>query len=116
MSKYRTVVVNLSIGGRPVRIEQDVPDKGAVLEDIVPLLQDLSQLSQQVAVDHLSKGKSISCGAGCTACCYQVVPIARFEARHVRAIVEAMPEPRRSEFRKRFADALKRFEEAGVTE
>ena len=61
-------------------------------------------------------GASISCRAGCGACCRQVVPITETEARHVRDLVEAMPEPRRQQIRERFAAGRQRLEDAGLLE
>ena len=40
------------------------------------------------------RGVRVSCRAGCGACCRQLVPIAEAEARRIRDLVEAMPEPR----------------------
>lgn len=54
-------------------------------------------------------GKSISCRAGCGACCSQVVPISTIEAHRLAAVVEAMPEPRRSDVRRRFDEAEQRI-------
>jgi Fe-S-cluster containining protein len=44
------------------------------------------------------------------------VPIAETEARRVRDLVEALPEPRRSTVQARFAAARRRLEEAGLLE
>src|SRR5262249_6005033 len=61
-----------------------------------------------------AKGKKVSCKAGCGACCRQLVPISGSEARHLRNMVNRLPEPRRAEVRARFAEARRRPEAAGV--
>src|SRR5262249_20241959 len=60
------------------------------------------------------KGKTISCKAGCGACCRQLVPISETEARRIADLVEELPEPRRAVVRQRFADARRRLEESGM--
>jgi Fe-S-cluster containining protein len=61
-----------------------------------------------------SAGLTVSCKAGCGACCRQLVPVSETEAFHLRDLVEAMPEPRRTEVKARFAAALARLAEAGL--
>lgn len=61
-----------------------------------------------------AEGKTISCRAGCGACCRQAVPIAASEARAVARHVAAMPEPRRSIIKSRFAAARAALDAAGV--
>ncbi|MFO0959213.1 MAG: YkgJ family cysteine cluster protein [Isosphaeraceae bacterium] len=60
-----------------------------------------------------AEGHAVSCRKGCGACCRQLVPLAEPEARQIRDLVEAMPEPRRSEIRARFEDARRRLEASG---
>jgi Fe-S-cluster containining protein len=62
------------------------------------------------------EGYAISCKAGCGACCRQLVPISELEAHQLKELVGQMPEPRRTVIRKRFADAIQKFEETGLLE
>jgi Fe-S-cluster containining protein len=50
-------------------------------------------------------GKKVSCRAGCGACCCQLVPIAKTEAYALKALVDGMTEPRRTELQRRFMAA-----------
>jgi Fe-S-cluster containining protein len=59
-------------------------------------------------------GEPVSCTAGCGACCRQLVAISEVEARRLRHVVDALPEPRRSTVRARFAEAERRLAEAGL--
>jgi Fe-S-cluster containining protein len=61
-------------------------------------------------------GAVVSCRKGCGACCRQVVPVSQTEARHLRRVVEQMPEPRRSAVISRFAEARARLEASGLLE
>jgi Fe-S-cluster containining protein len=62
------------------------------------------------------QGQKISCKKGCGACCRQLVPIAETEARHIRDVIAALPEPRQTEIRARFTEARRRLEAAGLLE
>ncbi len=61
-----------------------------------------------------TQGRAVSCAKGCGACCRQVVPLAHAEARRIAALLEELPEPRRSEVKERFAAAVNRVEAAGI--
>jgi Fe-S-cluster containining protein len=81
----------------------------------LPIFQGLTDVVVGVAVRAVEhEGKAISCRAGCGACCRQPVPVSASEARVLARLVDAMPEPRRSAVRARFADARRRLAEAGV--
>jgi Fe-S-cluster containining protein len=84
-----------------------------LLPQVQHLTNQLVGLGEAVAAD---RGEVVSCRAGCGACCRQLVPITETEARHVRDLVEAMPEPRRQAVQENFAAALRRLDEAGVLE
>src|SRR5439155_8807845 len=60
------------------------------------------------------QGQAVSCGAGCGACCRQLVAISFVEARALADLVAALPSQRRAEIRARFADGVRRLEEAGL--
>ena len=84
---------------------------------ILPVFQTLSEAIQaDVASGLEEEGKRISCRAGCGACCRQLVPITKIEARYLAELVDSMPEPRQSEIRSRFAEVIRRLEEAGILE
>jgi Fe-S-cluster containining protein len=86
--------------------------------DLLPLFQSLSDAIVGAAVHVVTEGagREVSCKKGCGACCRMLVPISQIEARHLRDLVEALPEPRRSTVRERFADARRRLEAAGLME
>lgn len=105
----------LSIAGEAVAFHVEVPDGPTTLEALLPVFQGLSnEIARRAAVREIAIGKSISCRAGCGACCRQAVPVAEAEARAIAALVEAMPEPRRSEIKARFEAAERRLEETAL--
>ena len=104
--------ITLRINGEPVAMEMTVPAFPVKPHRMLPVLQQMSNAVVDSCVRAVeAEGKEISCKAGCGACCRQAVPISEIEAYQIAELVEAMPEPRRAEIKKRFADALARFTE-----
>lgn len=100
---------------RAVDLEMTLPARPTRMQTLLPVLRSVADSFVSVAVDRATAaGKSISCQAGCGACCRQLVPIAEEEAREVAALVDRLPEPRRSEIRRRFAAARERLVAAGM--
>jgi Fe-S-cluster containining protein len=107
-----TVDLSLKVMDVPLNLEFTIPTAPVRLVDMVPVFQSLADVVAETATQ--ANGLPVSCKAGCGACCRQLVPIAEVEARRIRALVDAMPEPRRTEVRARFADAVRRLDEAGL--
>jgi Fe-S-cluster containining protein len=98
-----------------IRVAIAVPVAPVQARRMLPLFQGLTHQVIDVAVAEATRqGETVSCAAGCGACCRYIVPISKTEARELRALVDAMPEPRRSEVRARFADAVSRLEAGGM--
>lgn len=112
-----TANVKLSSPDWSMDFKLTVPAGPTTLKEILPLAQSLSEAVVNAASHELEqRGVKISCCKGCGACCRQLVPVAEVEARRLAELVEAMPEPRRSQIKARFDDALRRFDEAGLLE
>ena len=109
-------------GAGRVRIGEDtVQLKFTVPEDTCPpeaLLHDVQAFASQVAALAEERarrvGRRISCKTGCGACCRQMVPISPAEARHLAALVDALPPERAAEIRKRFNEALAKIDAASL--
>jgi Fe-S-cluster containining protein len=112
-----TVQVELTIGGQPVQGKLTVPQGPIRPRQLLPIMQEMTNLVVSVAETREAKeGRKISCAAGCGACCRQLVPIAPSEARQIAALIDALPEPRRSQIRERFTAAAERLTQAGIIE
>lgn len=110
--EWVTGEVKLRINGQPVEMQLTVPAFPVKAQRMLPIFQKMSSAVVDVSANFaVESGKTISCKAGCGACCRQAVPISEVEAYHVADLVEAMSEPRRTEVRQRFADALAHFRE-----
>jgi Fe-S-cluster containining protein len=59
------------------------------------------------------EGDSVSCRAGCAACCRQLVPISVVEAHDLARAVAALPSDRREAIRARFAETVTTMERLG---
>lgn len=92
-----------------------VPSEPVSPRRLLPMVQKLTNalvgMGEQLVQE---AGASISCKAGCGACCRQLVPVSETEARHLHDCVEAMPEPRRSHVKSRFADTRRQLDDAGL--
>jgi Fe-S-cluster containining protein len=107
----------LRMPGGTLQAEMTVPTGPTRVDGILPMAQALADELIALTLNVVEvEGRTVSCRAGCGACCRQLVPIAEAEARRIRDLVEAMPEPRRSLVRSRFAEALRRFADAGLLE
>jgi Fe-S-cluster containining protein len=103
--------------GRNIKIKLQVPTTLSPPESLLPTLHTLaSKVSEFAFEDAKREGKPITCAAGCGACCRQCVPLSVSEARAITKVVDNMPEPRQSEVRQRFADALDVFRPTGILE
>jgi Fe-S-cluster containining protein len=112
-----TLTASVELAGADWRLKTrlTVPAERTTLLPLLPMVQALTDEVVRVAVQSAEeKGQRISCAKGCGACCRQVVPITEVEARGLAAIVEELPEPRRSIIRSRFSDARRLLEESGL--
>jgi Fe-S-cluster containining protein len=105
----------MSIAGRPIEMEVEVPEGPTQPRQLLPLLQWLADEVGDIAAAQVAQqGKTISCRAGCGACCRQLVPISQAEAYRIADLVERLPEPRRTEVRGRFRATAERLAAAGL--
>ncbi|HQU43650.1 MAG TPA: YkgJ family cysteine cluster protein [Pirellulales bacterium] len=116
-SATRTASLKMSIAGRPIEMQVNVPVGPTKPRQIVPLLQWLTNEVVDIACQQVAaEGKAISCRAGCGACCRQLVPISPAEAYRIAELIERLPEPRRTDIRRRFEQVRERLAAAGFLE
>jgi Fe-S-cluster containining protein len=112
-----TLNVDLDVGSRRFHAQVEVPTGNTPPRSLLPLAQAVTDAAVSGAIEDVTAyGLSIPCQAGCGACCRQLVPLTQAEAYHVRDLVDALPEPRRSAVRARFAEAKARLQAAGMLE
>ncbi len=107
--------VQIRIGGADVAFTLTVPTAPVGPEALLPIARGLAETAENVAVEAVRRaGRAISCRKGCGACCRQLVPISPLEAHRLADLVATLPEPRRSEVRARFDEAIRRLGEVGM--
>ncbi len=114
MSTMVTANIVLTIGTERVRMAVSATTDDTDRRDILPVARSVCGMVVDLAIDQVkAEGKQITCKAGCGACCRQIVPISQVEARVIADLVAAMPEPRQTQIRERFARAKENLQASG---
>lgn len=109
--------MTLNVGGTPLKMEMTVPARPIKPQRMLPVFQQMAGSFVQMGIDNAaSKGETVSCAAGCGACCRQMVPLAEIEAHYIADLVDEMEPERRDAVRARFKAAVERVAEAGIFE
>jgi Fe-S-cluster containining protein len=112
-----TVVARLDItvAGQGMHIEIPIPVAPVSGAALVPIARALAEaVGDRVVEVEAAAGRPVTCRRGCAHCCRHLAPISAIEARAIHALVEAMPEPRRSAIRDRFAAVRAALAAAGL--
>ncbi len=97
----------LRIGGHPAPQHVRVPEQASPVSALLPAVRAIADsVVAQACRDVAAKGLSVSCRAGCGACCRQPVPISESEAFALAALIRTWPEARRRRVEARFQDVL----------
>lgn len=118
-SKDQTLTANLSlkIAGEPLNLTLEAPKGPTRPIRMLPVFRAVCGSVVDWTVRRIEReGRSISCKAGCGACCRQMVPISKTEARRLAQIVDEMPDERGHDVRERFAFAVRHFNDANLIE
>jgi len=113
----RSATVNLTVAGRKVQLQFDVPTGPTRPVELLPLFRSLTDIFVRIASEAAeAQGATISCRKGCGACCRQLVPISEIEVESIQRIVDALPEPRRTLIVERFERATRALHAAALLE
>ena len=114
-SETVTIGVELVAADWKLKTTISAPAGPRRLIQLLPLANALADAVTGMAEQALEKqGEKISCRKGCAACCRSMVPISEVEARRLRELVETLPGARRSQVLARFAEVLRRLDQAGL--
>ena len=112
-----TARLKLAVGDLAIDTPVSVPSAHIQPEAVLPALQQLINTVVDAAeAREKTAGREISCRKGCGACCRQLVPISRTEARAMRALIAAQPRERQAVLRQRFDEAGAKLRAAGLSE
>lgn len=105
----------LRIGGRPTPLCARVPERASPVSALLPAVRALTDsVVAEATREVTAAGLSISCRAGCGACCRQPVPIAESEAFALASLIRSWPAARRRRVEARFRESVAALEAAGV--
>lgn len=109
--------LNLAFGESRRQVTVRAPMTPLDQTELLPILQQFDNEVVALAEEETARtGKTISCCAGCGACCRQLVPVAPAEALRLANLVDALDDERRATIERRFADAVAAFEQAGLVD
>jgi Fe-S-cluster containining protein len=98
------------VGATQTSLELAVPAHPVEPQAVLPALRRLVEEAVALSVRELQgAGKTVSCKAGCAACCRQLVSISDIEAHAIAEMVERMPDARRAHVQERFAETERRL-------
>jgi len=113
-NEWVTGEVVMSVGGEPLKMQMTVPATPVKPHRMLPVFQKMTNsFVEMSAVSAGARGETVSCRAGCDACCRHPVPISELEIYYLAELVNEMPEPRRSQVRERFQAAADHFRKMG---
>ena len=109
-----TVEFSISLGDGRFKASAVVPAGHTTLTQILPVLQAIDDsLIAGVASQLSQMGRTISCKAGCGACCRQMVPLSIFEAEALSTWIRSLPQVHQKELERRFDEVLRKFAASG---
>src|SRR5579862_7857953 len=106
------VKFRLAAPDRSIEATIRLPREHVRPRDLVPVILDVADAVAVMSESRVVEvGEVISCREGCGACCRQLIPVSEPEALHLASLVDAMPEPRRSQVVERFHNARRQSAE-----
>ncbi len=114
---HPVVRFNLRVRERTIDATARLPVGRVRLLDLLPILRKFNDAIIGASVaDAQDAGHSVSCRAGCGACCRQVVPISETEALALLEWIDLLPAGQQEMLRERFRAATEAFAVAGMLE
>jgi Fe-S-cluster containining protein len=107
----------LRVGERSIQAKARLPAGEVRMVELLPILRKFNDAIIGAAVeDAREEGRTVSCCAGCGACCRQVVPISEHEALALLEWVEGLPADQQAFIRSRFEAAVAQLDAKGMLE
>lgn len=103
--------------GFSLPIDIEIPDAMMTLAELVPPIQSLTDGIVSLAIAEQAKtGKTVSCQAGCSACCYQLIPLSVPEALYLMAHIRHFPKQRQMKTIDRFQEVYRAVTDHNLVE
>ena len=112
MKNEGITTIKLTLYGKAIELALVVPEQRVTPLSLLPVLHEIDNKFIETAVEvFVEENETISCKAGCGACCRQLVPLAEFEAYQIAFLVEQLPMLRRTAVKKKFDEAVSKLED-----
>lgn len=113
---YETAYLHLDVLGQRRKLSLQVRTGEATLDDLLAVAKEISRQTSSIVAEitRASEQNTISCVAGCTACCYHLIPISPLEARSLARCVTRLPQRQQQVVRRQFNTNIHRLEELGL--
>ena len=112
-----TVDFTVGVGDGKFTASATVPAGKTNLTQILPVIQSLdSSFIDGITAQLAQVGRTVSCKAGCGACCRQMVALSIFEAEALAAWIRTLPEARQEQLAQRFHQALLKLAAGGLVD
>ncbi len=110
-----TVEFKFAVGNGSFGASVAVPEGQCNLTELLPSLQNFdSALLNAITTELSEAGLSVSCKAGCGACCRQMVPLSIFEAEALSAWISTLDPETHEILAQRFHQALLKLSSSGL--
>jgi Fe-S-cluster containining protein len=115
MVKGSDLLVSLDGDRVKIGLSGATRDASASLDELLPALRSITNSVVEAAIQREDRNaRTISCKAGCGACCRQLVPITATEARQIPRILSSLGVEHRRRVMSSFEAARTRLHEAGM--
>lgn len=112
-----TANFTLRLGKNEYKCDIKLPVGPVRVVELLPVMNAVAELVVDNAVEEaVDEGRTITCKAGCGACCRQPVPISIHEAEALLRLIGGMEWERRVKVEGRFVEAMRRMQECGLIE
>ncbi len=113
--EWVTCGIRIALADRTLKAEIPVPAGLMRPAMLLPIFQSLTGALAEHAMQVAErKGRSVSCKAGCAACCRKLVPLSEMEVRRLHEVFEGLPESTRSGVLARFDVAMQSLKSTGL--
>jgi len=110
-----TVEFTVAVGDGKFNATAVVPAGQTNLTQILPIIQSLDDaLIRGFSAQLAEAGTPVTCNAGCTHCCHQLVSLNIFEAEALTTWIRSLPEARQQHLADRFHQTLLKISAAGL--
>ena len=105
----------LRVGEGHLKAKVEVPAGRTNVTELLPIIQSFeNSIIGEAVKQAVDAGLSVSCKAGCGACCRQMVPVSIFEAQALGQWIRTLPIEQQQALEARFHQTLLALRDTGI--